>query len=145
MTEIVLARTYDLSINTGTDGAPVWTPITGIQGVTPGQTSQRTDDTDFDTDGWEAHTVVMRGRSLSVSMLYREDPSTGARDAGQAALITAADATGASARKGFKYVSPAGKGWTFKASVDLQWPGGDKVANAQVTADLTLTGAPTVV
>lgn len=74
--EPVLARHYQLELNTGTSGAPVWTGISGITGINPGQSSQTTDDSDFDTDGWEAGTVVMRGRTLSVSLNYKETEST---------------------------------------------------------------------
>ena len=141
--EPTLAREYTLELNTGTEAVPAWTAIAGITGITPGQTTQRTDDTDFDGDGWEAHTVVMRGRSLSVSLNYKEDPSTGAEDPGQAALIALGDASGPSGKKQFRYFSAQDNGYVFTASADVAWPGGDKVANANFTAELTLDGAPT--
>lgn len=140
--EPTLAREFDLTINTGTDQAPVWTVISGITGITPGQSSTKTDDTDFDTDGWEAGTVVMRGKSLSVAMNYKEDPSGGAQDPGQDALLTLGEATGPSAKGKFKYVSPGGNGHTFRGTVDVAWPGGEKAANATVTAEITLDGKP---
>jgi hypothetical protein len=143
--ENVLAREYDLSIDTGTDAVPVWTLIGGITGITPGQSAARTDDTDFDNNGWDAHSVVSRGRTLSVALNYKEDPADGTQDPGQEALIAASEAMGTSAKKKFKYVSPNGNGVTFTASVDLAWPGGDKTANANFSAELTMSGAPTPV
>lgn len=140
--ENFLAREYTLEINTGDDTTPAWTDIAGITGITPAQSAQRTDDSDFDTDGWEAHTVAMRGRSLSVSMNYKEDPTDGTEDPGQAALIALGDASGVSGKKSFRYYSPGDNGYTFTASADVSWPGGDKVANANFTVDLTLSGAP---
>lgn len=143
--ENTLAREYSLTVNTGTVAAPVWTPIRGITGISPSQSAQRTDDTDFDTDGWEDHTVVMRSRGMSVSLLYKEDPATGVQDPGQAVLVALADASGGGAKKGFQYLSAAGNGDTFTASCDLAYPGGDKTNNAAFTAELTMAGAPTVV
>jgi len=141
----VLARTFLLSVNTGTVASPTWTPIKGITGISPAQSAQRTDNSDFDTNGWESHDVVMRGRSLSVAMNYKADPTDGSEDPGQAAVIALGDATGTAAKKQFKYVAPGtgGKGHTFTASADIAWPGGDKVNNAVFTADLTVDGAPT--
>ena len=141
--EPVLAREFPLEINTGTTQAPTWTPIRGIQSITPAQTAQRTDDTDFDTDGWEAHTVAMRGRSLSVAMQYEID-EVGTPDPGQEALIALGDATGRAAKAQFRYGSDdLGGVHTFRASADVAWPGGEKTANASLTAELTVDGKPT--
>lgn len=140
--EPMLARLYDLAINTGTEAVPVWTDITGITGITPGQTSTKTDDTDFDTDGWAAGTVVERGKSLSVAMNYKE-ASDGSQDPGQEALLALGEATGPSAKGHFKYVSPGDNGHTFRGTVDVAWPGGEKSANATLTAEITLDGKPT--
>lgn len=140
--EPTLAREYTLEINTGTVAVPAWTPIAGITGISPAQSTQRTDDTDFDGDGWESSTVVMRGRSLSVSLNYKEDPADGTEDPGQAALIALGDASGPAGKKQFRYFSAGDNGYTFRASAEVTWPGGDKVANANFTADLTLDGAP---
>lgn len=140
--EPVLARDFDLKINTGTVEAPVLTKISGITGITPGQSSQVTDDTDFDTDGWEAGTVVQRGRTLSVAMNYKET-DTGDRDPGQEALIALGDAFGPAGKGRFEYTSPNGNKQAFRATVDIQWPGGDKQANAAFTAELKVDGKPT--
>lgn len=141
--EPVLARSFPLEINTGTVAQPVWTKISGITGITPGQTSQKTDDTDFDTDGWEAGTIVQRGRTLSVALNYKL-AADGTEDAGQEALIALADAMGPSAKAWFKY-GPAVEGGPvhyFRGTVDMQWPGGDKTANASVTAEIAVDGKP---
>lgn len=137
-----LAREFDLTINTGTFGSPVWTAISGITGITPGQTSQKTDDTDFSTDGWESGTVVQRGRSLSVALNYKEDEDA-VLDPGYEALIALGDAFGPDGKGDFRYLSPNGNGHRFRATVDVQWPGGDKVSNATCTAELMVDGAPT--
>lgn len=139
--EPMLARLFDLSVNTGTEAVPVWTPISGVTGITPGQTSTKTDDTDFDTDGWAAGTVVERGKSLSVALNYKEG-AAGAQDPGQEALLALGEATGPSAKGRFKYVSPGGNGHTFRGTVDVAWPGGEKAANAALTAEITLDGKP---
>jgi len=139
-----LAREFNLTINTGTFGTPVWTGISGITGITPNQTSQLTDDTDFDTDGWESGTVVQRGRTLDVALLYKEDEDA-ELDPGYEALIALGDAFGPDGKGDFKYVSPNGKGFRFNATVDVQWAGGDKTSNAATSASLKVDGAPTPV
>lgn len=139
--EPVLAREFDLELNTGTVGSPVWTGISGITGINPGQSSQLTDDTDFDTDGWEAGTVSMRGRTLSVTLNYKEN-SDGDQDPGQEALIALGDASGPTGKGNFRYTSPNGNVQTFRSTVDVAWPGGDKTSNASFTAELKLDGAP---
>lgn len=136
-----LAREFDLEINTGTYDTPVWTGISGITGITPNQTTQRTDDTDFDTDGWEAGSVVQRGRSLQVALNYKEN-GDGDLDAGYEALIALGDAFGPDGKGDFRYISPNGVGNRFRATVEVQWPGGDKTANAATSATLTMDGAP---
>jgi hypothetical protein len=140
--EPVLAREFDLKINTGTSGSPVLTAISGITGINPGQSSQLTDDTDFDTDGWESGTVVQRGRTLSVSLNYKENED-GDQDPGQEALIALGDATGPDGKGLFEYTSPNGNKQAFRATVDMQWPGGDKTSNATMTAELKVDGKPT--
>jgi len=140
--EPVLAREFNLELNTGTIALPVWTKINGITGINPGQTSTKTDDTDFDTDGWESGTVVQRGRTLSVAINYKESPDDGHQDPGQEALIALGDAMGPSAKGQFRYTSPGGDQKTFRATTDIQWPGGDKTANANFTAELTVDGPP---
>lgn len=140
--EPVLAREFDLKINTGTAEAPVLTGISGITGITPGQSSQLTDDTDFDTDGWESGTVVQRGRTLGVALNYKENED-GDQDPGQEALIALGDATGPAAKGNFVYTSPNGNKQTFRATVDIAWPGGDKTSNATFSADLKVDGKPT--
>lgn len=141
--EPVLAREWDIEMNTGTAMAPTWTPVRGVTGITPAQTSTLTDDTDFDTDGWGAGTVVQRGRSLSVAMIYKEDPDTGLRDPGQEALLALGDAIGTAAKAQFRYRSPGSNGYEFRATVDIAWPGGEKTANSTVTAEIKIDGKPT--
>jgi hypothetical protein len=121
----------------------VLTAISGITGINPGQSSQLTDDTDFDTDGWEAGTVVQRGRTLSVNLNYKVAESDGTQDPGQEALIALGDAMGPSGKGNFEYTDPGGNKYAFRATCDIQWPGGDKVSNATFTAELKIDGAPT--
>lgn len=140
--EPVLAREFDLDINTGTIADPVWTPIGGITGITPGQTVQNVDVTDFDTDGWEDNIPVQRGKSLSVAINYKENGDADL-DPGQEALIALGDAMGSGAKKQFRHRSPNGRGHTFLATCAIAWPGGEKTANSTCTAELTMRGKPT--
>lgn len=141
MTEPVLARDFNLEINTGTEAVPVWTHIGGITNISPGQDSQKTDDGDFDSSGRAKHSVVERSDTLQVDMIYKEDPTTGARDAGQQAVLDVAHQIGFAAKAHYRYIFPNGTDAVeFRASADLPYPGGGKTDNATWQLTLTVDG-----
>jgi hypothetical protein len=139
----ILARHLSPALNTGTDAIPVWTPIGGLNSLTFSTEKTDTDDTDFDSDGWAEHKVAQRASSISAEGFYREDPATGARDAGQEALIALADAVGYDSLKTLRVTTPGGNVTTYRVSARVDAPsGGGLNDNAGFTAELTVSGKP---
>ncbi|HEU5032688.1 MAG TPA: hypothetical protein VFV01_47750 [Spirillospora sp.] len=138
--EPTIARDFVLNINTGTVTTPTWTPISGITNIAPGNDSTKTDDSDFDSNGRARSTVVERSDTLQVDLNYKEDPSTGARDPGQQALLDASKLIGTAAKKQFQYLTPGGTQYAFTASIDMNLPGGGKTDLATTSLTLTIDG-----
>jgi hypothetical protein len=145
--EKILARDFVFELST--DGGTTWLPIGGIETWSPSSDITRTDDTDFDSDGWAEHKVVARGRSLTLEGFYKEDPSGASgtplgadQDPGQAALIDLSDAIGYASVQDFRITSPGGNKTEGKVSADVTFGGGDKNGNASFSAQLTWQGQP---
>lgn len=136
----VLGRDFSLYINTGTDVAPVWTKISGIETLTFSSSKNDVDITDFDSAGWKEHMVVSRSRNLSVEGFYLVDPDTGTRDVGQEAVEAAAVLMGADSLSQYKLVYPSGSAKTFHASANMKDVGGSKDDTASWGVDLTVSG-----
>lgn len=138
-----LIRQWTVSINTGTLLVPVWTEVAGIDNVAPTRSKANADTGDFSSGGWDEHLPAGRGRSLTCSGHYKEDPATGARDAGQAACEALADEIGPDGVGQFRFESPGGNGFTCKASADITGPGGGKNDAASWGVVVDMTGPPT--
>lgn len=139
----IMARHLLCELNTGTDALPVWTPIGGLNSLTVSTEKNDTDTTDFDSDGWAEHMVSQRTGSISAEGFYKEDPVTGARDAGQEALIALADAVGYDSLKPFRITTPGGNVTIYQVSARVDAPaGGGLNDTAGFTAELTWSGKP---
>jgi len=136
----VLARGWTFEINTGTEATPVWTPIGGINNFSISTTKNDADATSFDSGGWLEHLVASRGRQITLEGFHLEDPTDGTRDPGQEAVEELADQVGEASLGQFRITSPGGKTWTFKASADVQGPGGGNDDFASWSATLTVSG-----
>lgn len=139
----ILARHLKPEINTGTVALPVWTPIGGLTSLTFSTEKSDVEDTDFDSNGWAEHKVAQRAVTISAEGFYKEDPVTGARDAGQEALIALADAVGYDSLKPFRVTTPGGNVTTYQVSAKVDAPsGGGLNDNAGFAAELTVSGKP---
>lgn len=139
----ILARHLSPELNTGTDALPVWTPIGGLNSLTFSTEKTDTDDTDFDSDGYAEHKVAQRASSITAEGFYKEDPVTGARDAGQEALLALADAVGYDSLKPFRVTTPGGNITVYQVSARVDAPaGGGLNDNAGFSAELVVSGKP---
>ena len=143
-TEKVDARDWVTSINTGSIAVPVWTAIGGIDEFGLAKSATKTDTGDFDSNGKSEHNVMERGGSIALKGFFLEDLATKARDAGQAAVETLAEAVGSASLGQFKFVSPAATGKIAMASVELDDVGGGKNAKTSWGCTLEFSGAVTV-
>lgn len=119
-----LARDLSIDINTGTEAAPVWTPIKGINSLTHSPSSSDAETTDFDSNGRSEHMKAERGDSWTLSGFALEDVATGARDPGQLAVETLGRAVGLASLDQFRLTSPGGNTATFSASAEVTTAGG---------------------
>lgn len=136
----VLARYWDLMINTGTTDLPTWTKIKGLNTMTFGNGKNDAETTTFESDGDEEHVVASRNKSLSIEGYHLEDVETGDRDEGQLAIETLAEKVGQESLGDFKRVSPGGNEKYFKASANLSDVGGGNDDPTSWGAEITVSG-----
>ena len=129
--------------NVSSDGGTTWVPILGLKTFTLGESSTKTDTTDYEADGEETHEVMSRTGSLKLEGFFLED-STGARDPGQAAVEAFGRAVGSASIGDFKATSPSGKLYTFSGSVDIGDEGGDNNAKTSFSATISRSGGQTL-
>ena len=132
----VLARDWTFTID-GTDVGPE-----GVKSFKIDDEAVEADAGDFSTI-WKKHKVVGRGRKITLDCNYLEDPDTGDRDAGQAALEALALETGADAEGVFVITSPGGTAVTTTVTVKQNSLGGGNNDIATYGFELTVVGAPT--
>lgn len=114
--------------------------IGGILQFTPAAQGKKTITTIFANQGQESHVVASRTKSIKLSGLYFEDPSTGVRDAGQAAVEALAEQMGDASVGSFTITSPGGHIGTFTATAIMDAPGGggnDDETKWECTLDIT--------
>ena len=138
----VMVEDVTVSINTGTEATPTWTPIGGLtEPVEHSPSTTRVDLTDCDSAGREEHRVVRRGDSFTLKGFVLEDEASGDRDAGQEACETLAGQTGAASLGQFKVETPGGTALTFKASAQCKTFGGGYNDALPWECELTVSGA----
>lgn len=138
----VNAENWTVEINTGTEPAPVWTPVKGVEDFDIARNTTRADTTDFDSEGSEENRVIRRGKQITVNGHYLEDESDGTRDPGQEALEGATEEVGAAAEKQIRLTSPGGTIFTAKYTVEVG-TSGDKNDVTKFSYNLMRTGATT--
>lgn len=138
-----LARDLNIDINTGTIGAPVWTPIKGLNTLTHSPSSTDAETTDFDSNGNPEHMKAERGHQWTLAGYALEDVADGSRDPGQAAVETLAKAMGLASLGQFRTTSPGGNTGTFMASAEVTQPGGGNNDTATWQAVLRVSGEVT--
>lgn len=136
----VPARDWTVEVRTGEE-PDVFIEVGGLTTLNLGQASERTDTTDFDSEGQEEGRVMQRGRTLGLEGFFKEDPDDGARDAGQAAVESLGQEVGESSVGRFRVTSPGGTVKTFDATVELGDQGGGNNDMTSWAATLTRTGA----
>jgi hypothetical protein len=119
----ILARDLKWEINTGTEAAPNWVSIGGLDGSAwPNPDVDSIDTDDSDSNGIASSVPVRIKRKVTLNGNTLEDESSGARDAGQEAC-EAATTVGYAAIKQFRYTTAGGletirKGWCRAGSTD---------------------------
>lgn len=112
-----------------------FTQVRGMSNFVPGKNDTVTDTTDYDTDGWGADAVMQQ--KFQNTCTLRRNKYVGARDAGQEALLAAADSL--TLRRVRWYERTVG-GRAYEGYVLVQWAdaGGDAAGIEE--ANVTLLG-----
>lgn len=121
--EKFLAR--DHTIEVSSDAGVTWIEAGGVNSVSFEKGKNSADTTDFNSGGNPEHIPASRPKSGSFEGFKMEDPATGALDAGQQIIETAADAVGASGLIHLRITRPSGVGFSCKVSVGTSFGGGN--------------------
>jgi hypothetical protein len=117
------------------------TAIAEIKSMTVNKTKTDADTTTFDSNGNAEHLPALRGATIQFEGMFIEDDSTGARDAGQAKVVTQSALVGAAAIKTMVLTSPAGTTLTFDASFNIGTQGGGNTDPTSFNFEATVKGA----
>ena len=141
--DTIPAHNFKIQVNTGTAATPVWTPVLGINTITPAPSKREADTTTFDTAGWDRSTVVSRGLTITASghAMYDED---GAKDPGQMACEALSQETGSAARGEFRILTPGDKAVRFTGDVTVTEFGGGAADVASWNLEVKVSEQPTV-
>lgn len=138
----VLADDFVISINTGTEVSPTWTPIQGLKSHRLGSETKEVDAANRSTRGWGQTRSVRRGQTLTMGGNFFEDPDDGARDPGQAAVETLAEQIMPDDLGWFCLETPFGATTYFQATAKMGDVGGDLDSLCEWNATLSMYGAP---
>lgn len=142
--DTVPASTFPLSIQTGTELAPAWTEVGGINSITVTPSRRDADTTTFANAGWDQATVVGRGATVAASGFALYD-AAGVKDPGQVACEALADEIGAAARGTFRVTLPGGKAFEFSGDVNVTPFGGGVSDVARWEMEIRVATPPSVV
>ena len=142
--DTVPASTFPLSIQTGTELAPVWTEVGGINSITVTPSRRDADTTTFANAGWDQATVVGRGSTVAASGFAIYD-AAGVKDPGQVACEALADEIGSAARGTFRVSLPGGKAFEFTGDVNVTPFGGGVSDVARWEMEIRVATPPSIV
>jgi hypothetical protein len=118
----VLARHILIEVETASPATYV--QVKGLNSVTFSPTLNRTDTSDFDDNGNNAHLPVSKGMQITLDGFRMEDESGGDRDPGQERVEELAESLGNAGLGKYRLTSPGGEVWTFEASAQVTPMGG---------------------
>ncbi|AZO95281.1 hypothetical protein [Halocella sp. SP3-1] len=137
------AKDWKFEVDDGTD-TDTFAEVKGLNTFSIEPSSNRTDVTDFDSNGDEEGYISTRGKAITLEGNYLEDTSTGDRDPGQERIEAVGELTGADSIVSFRITSPGGTTYTFDVTVDSAFAtGGGHQDNTAWTANLTRSGSTT--
>ena len=140
--EKVLMRDVMAEINTGTVAVPNWVEILGINNIERKSEAEKKDVADNKSGGNKDSRVTARGETWTLRGDRWEDPVTGARDPGQEAVETLAEAKGYSdSVKQFRFTSPGGIARVCLATAVVQPMAGGKEDFSTWEAEIEKCGA----
>lgn len=138
-TSTALARRFRLQVNTGTTVAPVWTTTTGMTDFKPKIAPKMTDDSDYETDGWDSSEKTSQGWSVEATVLLKDDGS-GTFNAGVDKMRQASYAFGDASRVEVRWFDKDGKPEAFQGTGIVEWERASTGNTDLDGAKVTVTG-----
>ncbi|MDF5756660.1 phage tail tube protein [Spongiactinospora sp. TRM90649] len=122
----LLAKDWVLEVNTGTEGAPVWTPVRGLTSMEFALDNETEDDADFESDGWASEVITQRSWTLECEGRRKRDTSSAGfvPDAGQEYLRQAGLVVGLGASVHVRWYRRDGAPDAFEGIAGVQYSGG---------------------
>ncbi|GGO54106.1 phage tail tube protein [Streptomyces lasiicapitis] len=139
-TETALARRYRLELNTGTDTAPVWSLVPGVQEFAPEVEPTQQKSTTYDDEGWADSTVTELAWSIEAKVAHRCHPTTRAFNAAQEKLRLAGENFGSASRVHVRYYDREGRDEAYEGYALVTWEPDGGAADDLDTVKVTLTG-----
>ncbi|KUF19589.1 phage tail tube protein [Streptomyces silvensis] len=139
-TETALARRYRLELNTGTEAAPVWALVPGVQEFAPKVEPTQQKSTTYDDEGWADSTVTELAWSIETKLAHRCHPTTRAFNAAQERLRLASENFGSASRVHIRYYDREGRPEAYEGFALVTWEPDGGAADDLDTVKVTLTG-----
>jgi hypothetical protein len=138
-----LARNHDYELNTGTEAAPVWVPVKGIDTWAHSESKNNADTTTNEDKGKPTHQVASRTHSFTMTGKQQIDSGDGSRDPGQLACEVWSTLVGVASLKQFRITPNEVIGgdvigpFYASASVNLGGGGVDDPNKWELTVDVS--------
>lgn len=139
-----LARGFKFYVEdpTSTDAAKKFTGISGIVSFSKDPSAERSDTTDFNSDGFATHVIAQRSNELGLEGHYVSDAETGAQDAGQAIVEANGELIGVNSVSSYRIKFPDGNTYEYRATTEMGALGGGTNDNTSWAVTLGVTGKP---
>lgn len=142
--ESVLARRWNLDVNTGTYANPVWTGVFGVEEFKAPFAPTVQDDADFDSAGWKSSTVSALAWTADLKVARKPTAAVAtAYDPGQEVLRLAALTMGISNSVDVRWyeMTPGGpKVEAYRGYACVSWAEDGGAMDVLATVSVTLTG-----
>jgi hypothetical protein len=142
-TRSLLAKDWQLDVNTGTYDVPVWTQVKGMTSIKETIESTKEDDSDFDSGGWGSDQVTQRKWRLECEGKRKRDAdnlATFVPDPGQQAILDAGNLVGVGSNIDIRYYRKDGSPDAYRGYVTVEYGGGGGPVTGLEPFNFTLGG-----
>lgn len=136
-----LARKFKVDVMAGSNDPTTgtWTPVRGIQELTPAKEDNLEDDSDYDSDGWTSQVRTGQSWSLELKVARKAEGGT-VYDPGQEIIRTASDQFGVDGTVLVRWYNRDGGAEAYQGRAIAGFTDDGGSTTALSTATLTLTG-----
>lgn len=137
-----VVRKWRLEVNTGTDAAPIWTKVYGIQNFQPVLDTTLQDDSDYDSQGYKSSLSTALAWSCVATLVRKtlaSDPTS--YDPGQEAIRLTGENIGTGNSIGVRFCEMgSARVEAYQGKAAVSWAPAGGAMDALDTVQVTLTG-----